>query len=207
MTVAAEEAQDPTLPLARALGQVPSVTRILAAMGLGPDYDGVPTGVLERKRRLGQALHAAIQYDVEGTLDEASIHPDIAAPFAAYRAVRASGFRVERAEVELLDVEWRVIGHPDALGADPNGAPALLDWKAVYSLDQDAVAYQLAAYRWLARRSGQGERVTYAIQFTRDGTYRVHRMDTRIADLNAEQIFLAAVLLWHARARKNRRSA
>ena len=193
------------IALAHSLDQIPSVTQILRAVGLAPTFNGVPAQVLERKRQLGQALHRAIQYDVEGVLDESSLHPDIAGGFAAYRAVRASGFLIDRAEVEVVDAEWRVMGHPDALGTDPQGAPAIIDWKAVHTIDLDAVAYQVAAYMFLGRRANLGERVPFAIQLLPDGTFRVHRLAKRIAELQAEQVFQAAVLLYHATARRTNR--
>lgn len=181
---------------------IPSVTTILRAVGLAPTFNGVPAHVLERKRQLGQALHRAIQYDIEGTLDETSLHPDIAGGFAAYRAVRASGFLIDRAEVELIDPIWRVCGHPDGLGTAPRGAPIIVDWKMTESLDLDAVAYQLAAYRWLTRQVLKEDRLPYAIELHADSTFRIHSLDKRIKELGAEQIFQAAILVFHAQQRR-----
>lgn len=192
--------------LAKSLEQFPSVTRILADAGLGPNYNGVPPATLERKRLLGQALHRAIQYDIEGTLDEASLHPDLAGAFRAYHAVRAAGFSPEQAEVELIEPTWRVVGHIDALGLTPAHAPMLIDWKMRESLDLDATAYQLAAYRWLARRClarpGGQDWIPYAVELHVDGAFRLHNLDKRIAELDAERIFLAALTVHHARQRR-----
>jgi hypothetical protein len=198
------DASATSVQLAQDLGQIPSVTRILKAVGLAPSFNGVPLAVLERKRRLGQALHRAIQYDIEGALDEASVHPDIAGGFAAYRVVRASGFQIERAEVELIEPAWRVCGHPDGLGTAPRGALSVVDWKFSESLDLDAVAYQLAAYRWLIRQVLKEERQPFAIELHADGTPRVHPLEKRIAELGAEQTFLAGVRIYHAQQRRRR---
>lgn len=196
------ESSETEIALADSLGQIPSVTEILEAMKLGPNYNGVPAARLERKRLFGQALHRAIQYDVEGALDEATLHPDIIGGFRAYRAVLESGFRVERAEVELIDPQWRVKGHPDALATAPHGAPAIIDWKFAKGYDLDAAAYQLAAYRWLVRQVLGEDRMPYVIELHADGRPNVTALGTRIAELNAEQVFLASVVVYHAQRRR-----
>jgi len=116
--------------------------------------------------------------------------------------VRASGFVIERAEIELIEPAWRVVGHPDGLGLAPRRSLAVVDWKFVESADLDAVAYQLAAYRWLCRQVLQEDRVPFAIELHADATFRVHQLDTRIAELDAEQTFLAGVRVYHAQQRR-----
>ena len=55
---------------------VPSVTQILKAVY--PDvYAGIPAHVLDRKARLGTAVHKAIELELLGKLDYQSIHPEV----------------------------------------------------------------------------------------------------------------------------------
>jgi hypothetical protein len=76
---------------------VPSVTRVLHAVGLGADYTLVPLQALERKRIIGNFVHRATQYLDEGSLDLASVDPELQPYLCGYeRFLRESDFRIDR---------------------------------------------------------------------------------------------------------------
>jgi CRISPR/Cas system-associated exonuclease Cas4 (RecB family) len=77
--------------------RVPSVTQILKAFDRG--LDAIEPDVLERKSRLGSAVHRACELDDDGLLDEASVHPLVRPYLAQWRA-----FRCDMA-VEVIDNE------------------------------------------------------------------------------------------------------
>jgi len=190
------------LALADSLGQIPSVTEILAATGLGPNYNGVPLAILERKRLLGSALHLAVHYDAEGTLDESSLHPEITEDVALWRQFLAeSGYTVTHSEIELIHPRWRFKGHPDVVCLLPGSeGHAILDVKRVASVDAEAVARQLAAYRLLVTDVlGVPVAKCAALQIN-GGRYRYHDL-TKLA-LAGAQTFLAALLVHQARQRR-----
>lgn len=178
----------------------PSVTEILRAVGLGPDYSAVPEATLERASLRGQALHAAIAYHAAGVLDEASIHPEIAPGFSVYLKFLAdSQHQAIASEIDLIHPAWHYRGHPDRigfLGADR----VLIDFKYMDSVDLAATAYQLAAYRlaWHALRSSEPIRQCFVLQLKHDGTYRLHELP-KGGWAKAEQVFLAALVVYRAR--------
>lgn len=190
------------LALADSVGQIPRVTQIIEAAGLAPNYNGVSPAVLERKRVLGTALHAAIHYDAEGTLDEGSVHPEIADGLALWRQFLAeSGFRVVHSELELVHPRWRFKGHPDAVCVLPNGpGHAVVDLKRVSSVDKEAVALQLAGYRLLVTD-------VLKLPVAACAALQIHDGRFRYIDLTAEataqaQTFLAALVVFRARQRR-----
>ncbi|MGH9351245.1 MAG: hypothetical protein ACRD2G_03655, partial [Terriglobia bacterium] len=82
---------------------VPSVTQVLHAAGLSADYSTVAPEVLERKRIIGEYVHKATQYLDEGSLDLATIDPEIQPYLAAYRQfINDSGFRPRLVEHRLV---------------------------------------------------------------------------------------------------------
>lgn len=182
-------------------GQIPSVTQIIEAVGLGPSYNGVFPAILERKRLLGSALHAAIHYDADGTLDETSIHPEIAEPLVCWRQFLAeSGFRVMHSEVELIHPQWRFKGHPDAVCVRPDGYHAILDLKYVSSLDKGAVALQLAGYRLLVTEVLKLPVASCAALQIHGGRYSY--VDLTALAAAETPTFLAALTVVHARQRR-----
>ena len=97
---------DPSRHLYMVQGQaVPSVTQVLHAAGLSANYSSVAPEVLERKRIIGEYVHKATQYLDEGSLDLATIDPQIQPYLAAYQQfLNDSGFRSRL-------VEHRVVGN------------------------------------------------------------------------------------------------
>lgn len=105
---------------------VPSVTQVLHACGMLPDYSRLDPFFRER----GSAVHEAIRLDLRGELEEESVDEEVA-PYL-------DRFRRWAAEVELrpLWIEgplacpvYRYAGTPDCLGTSRLGL-VLPDWKA-----------------------------------------------------------------------------
>jgi hypothetical protein len=146
--------------------RVPSVTQRLQSAGLSPDYGGVNPVVLEHARERGIHVEACCQLFSEGTLDEASIHPE-AVPYvdAFKRAVR---------ECRIADMRWQVPGYSqddDTAGTTDivcrvNGRDAVIDVKCTYKLDR-AYRIQLTAYQ---RQQSCG-RYRYVLHLQKRGTY------------------------------------
>ncbi len=102
-----------------------SVTQVLHRAGMLPDYSAL--GPYYRER--GSAVHAAIQLDLRGELDEESVDDDVA-PYL-------DRFRHWAAEIELRPIwvegalacpVYRYAGTPDCLG-DSRVGLVIPDWK------------------------------------------------------------------------------
>ena len=181
----------------------PRVTQILRDVGLGADFSRVPQARLEYARMRGEALHLAIRYHHEGTLDEASLHPDVKPGFEAYlRFLADTSHEPIASEIELVHPAWQYIGHPDRVGLMNGGQRVLLDWKMVAALDFWPTVYQLAAYKmlWEANYPNQKIHSVFAVQFSTDGKYKLHSIDAA----KYEQDFLAALVVYRAKQRVGR---
>lgn len=106
---------------------VPSVTQILGRVY--PDaYAGIPAAVLDRKARLGTAVHKAIELALEGRLEESTLHEEVRPYVTSWRKWW------ERESIETIQLEEQAY-HPlgyamtrDFLG-NRRGKRLLIDWK------------------------------------------------------------------------------
>ena len=182
----------------------PRVTEILRAVGLSLDYARlIPADKLLLLRQRGTALHRAIELLDRGTLDLPTVHEAILPGLEAYQAwAKDVGHEPLASEVALTHSAWGFTGHPDRVGL-VNGEPAVVDWKYTDSPDLRGGKYQLAAYKMLvndwegAGPPWPGVRIheTYLVALSpKTGTYKMHRL----TDPNADQVFQAAVILYHA---------
>lgn len=177
---------------------LPSVTRILEAAGLGPDFSRVPADVLEAARARGTLVHRLIEAHHYGYLDQAEITPQAAPYMSAYLTfVAESGHEPIASEFRVEHAAWRYCGHPDRVGW-LCGARVIADWKCTDTLALPPVARQLAGYQlaYNAQHPTEPVSTTVAVQLRSDGTYRLHELDASAA----EPVFLAAVTVWWARA-------
>src|SRR5262245_28277484 len=127
--------------------QRPRVTLIMKAMGLAPDYTSVDPAVLAAAAKRGSAVHRMIDCEQRGI--RFRIPPELAGYMGAYHTfIQESGHtpRAIATEQVVHHVAWNYLGHLDWLGWHKTRR-AILDWKCVRSLDEHAVAIQLAAYR------------------------------------------------------------
>jgi hypothetical protein len=176
---------------------LPRVTAILADVGLGPDLSGIPEAVLEYARERGSAVHAAIEADFYGYLDEEALAIEVVERLDAYRRfVKESQFQPEIVEFRVVHEAWRYQGHPDMLGW-LMGRRTIVDWKATDVVHLKPASLQLAAYRaaWNAMHPDQPVEQLAVVQLKGDGSYRFHE----VAAAEAEPLWFAAVMVFHAR--------
>ncbi|MGH9350596.1 MAG: hypothetical protein ACRD2G_00255 [Terriglobia bacterium] len=155
---------------------VPSVTQVLHAAGLSADYSTVAPEVLERKRIIGEYVHKATQYLDEGSLDVASIDPEIQPHLAAYEQfIKDSGFRSRL-------VEHRLVGNINGMlcggTVDREGTMAgklwIIDFKCIERL-YASFALQTAGYELLLSKPvAPPFRYTRAVlQLKPNGSYKL----------------------------------
>lgn len=182
-------------------GLYPSVTEILADVGLAPDLSAVRPDVLAWASARGTALHRAIELHTKGTLDMDSLHPEIAGALAGYlKFVEDSGHEAIASEMELIHHAWGFMGHPDRVGTIKRVDDlVLLDWKLTAGFAINYVRHQLAGYKilWNANRQDQPVQKCFGLHLKKDGKYALHD----VTDPEAEQAFLAAVVVYKAKRR------
>lgn len=186
----------------------PSVTEILADVGLSADYRAILGSKQQYYSERGRALHQAIQYYHEGllrpedgVLNEETLHPLIRPGFTAYRRfLEETGPEVWHTELEMIHEPFGFCGHLDWAGA-LNRQPALIDYKYSDSPDLPAARLQLAGYeilytkvypQWPVER-----RYVLALSPKGDG-YRLHD----VTDTGALNVFMGALLVWKAKRGK-----
>ena len=107
---------------------VPSVTQILKRVY--PDaYAGIPAAVLDRKARLGTAVHRAIDLFLRDELDELSLHDEVLPYFLCWREWWDSASWDEFAsEAQFYCDHGGYAGTRDFFGAR-DSQTWLIDWK------------------------------------------------------------------------------
>lgn len=208
---------DPACHAYRLDGKVlPSVTQVLSV--LTSDYFArIPPEVLERKRQIGQAVHAAIALDLAGDLDESSIDPAWEGYFQGWRKFRSTIAENDIGEGETPGYHrtYLYAGTPDLELRIYNGAFrakrwALVDFKCTWAL-HPAVGPQTAAYQEMRNASGRFVRRQdvvaqflrpqyplvdrYALHLGPQGTYKLESL----SDKNDFQVFLSALNLYRFR--------
>lgn len=148
---------------------LPSVTQIL---GLLQDFSGVPSDVLERAREFGSHVHAAVDLDNRGELDEDSLDPALRPYLEAWRKFLAdTGAVVAASELRLADPVLGYAGTLDTLLVI-RSRHVLVDVKT--GVVPRIVGPQLAAYDHLLRANGRPLPTRrLCVQLCADG-YRVH---------------------------------
>lgn len=177
---------------------LPSVTTILAAVGLGPELDGIDPAILARASARGTLVHAAVHDDVYHCLDESVLSPAVLARVAGWRHfLKVEGYQPIVAEATVVSERWGFIGHLDGAGwIGPDRT--LLDLKCVAKLNPKRVAYQLAGYDigWSECRPTQPFKRYLALQLLPD-EYKPHDLTSWMP--HARQVFQASVVVFKAR--------
>lgn len=186
-------------------GLFPSVTEVLSAVGLAPDFSAVKPEVLEWARARGTALHKAIELHTKGTLDMDSLHQEIAGALTGYlKFISEAGHEAIASELELIDDRrWGFMGHPDRVGTMAKTEDlVLIDWKFTASFDRPYVTLQTAGYKllWNGIHPDRPVRKTFGLHLKKDGRYALHD----VSDPEAEQIFIAALLVYKAQQRRRK---
>ena len=124
---------------------IPGVTSIIKDVLPGV-YGDIPLHVLERKARLGTAVHKAIELAVADELDESSLHPDVVPYFRSWlKWWLAQDVVVGACEFEQkFYSEAGYCGQIDFRGCLGSGR-WVLDWKTT-TKPQPTHCVQLAAY-------------------------------------------------------------
>jgi hypothetical protein len=178
---------------------LPNVTRILAPL---TDIHTMPRDRVEFARQRGQAVHLGTALDDCGTLDPASVDPQLTGYLAAWRLFRhESGFVPRNIEYRVAHALYGYAGTEDRDGRmriTPPGALDLIDIKATADIYQKVVGPQTAAYAKALQAQDPTTPLSimrWAVQLRPDGTYRLHPC----TDPNDFNVFLAALTLYQWR--------
>lgn len=184
------------MPRLAAHPTLPSVTEIIAGVGLAWDYKGID----EKYSLLGKAAHETVHLRALGELDLASVHPDVAPALRGYEQWALDVGHVPLAsEQELVHTGYGYVGHLDRVGSVHAYTRALVDWKYTDSPDLKAARIQLAGYRiaWdFVHPEAPIERC-FVVQLRKDGRAVPHDL----TDDYARQVFLAALIVFTERHR------
>lgn len=177
--------------------ELPSVTTIIRDNRLGGDFSRAALDDLERARQLGTAVHMALHYDDEGTLDEGTLDPAVAPYLEAWRQFRRD-HHVAIVEMErcYADPVYCFAGTLDRI-AVVDGRRGVVDVKTG---GVDGADVQTAAYAHLAGEPLSTLRWAVQLHPERPVPYTVHPY-RNLADW---RIFRAALELTHERARRGR---
>lgn len=182
------------------LDSVTSILKPLSELA----YRNVSALVLERAAQLGTAVHAVIELDIKGTLDEDSLD-DVLRPYlASWRQFRAqSGFTPILSEAIVHSLRYRYAGKLDLFGT-MNGEATLIDAKRVVKVMR-VTGPQLAGYETALREClpnvvaaavsgpGAGRIHRSALQLTTDGKWQL----VPFRDPADQRVFLSALTLKH----------
>ena len=157
---------------------VPSVTQLVAP--LGADYDE-PDELLETAVDIaadrGVTMHAYIAHRLLGLPPEEFELPSAYLSYADGVEQLLSEHTILPLLVETPLPGIGYAGTPD-LVCMFDGDIAVLDWKFVSQIAKSKVGAQLAGYQELCDFSDIFPDKLYAVQFTRDGSYRLYPVDT-----------------------------
>lgn len=161
---------------------VPSITQLVAP--LGADYDEPDDDALEltieAAAERGTTLHAYIEHRLTGGDPEDFEMPDQYSGYAdAVELFLAEHTITPYAIEQRLGCEW-CAGTPD-LTCEFDGKFSILDWKFVSQVVKSKVAAQLGGYKHLCEYNDAFPEALYAVQFLKDGTYRLYPVDDSFA--------------------------
>lgn len=159
----------------------PSVTQILESVGI-TDLDGIPGDTLERKRRLGDAVHYATavidrhNFFNGPELDWDTLHTDTVQYVLAHEAMmRETGFIPEEVEQSgVASLNGMEFGFTrDRVGKFPGMKyRVVLELKCSYA-EEKAWKIQLAAYGLTAKTNGE-HIARIACQLKPDGKFKLY---------------------------------
>ncbi|MCL2029826.1 MAG: PD-(D/E)XK nuclease family protein [Deltaproteobacteria bacterium] len=143
---------------------MPTVTQVLAPWA---DFGAIDPAVLARAARRGSAVHDACLAETTGIWVEPD---DEAAPYLASFRLWLPNVEVIKAEFSLSDPALDLRGHPDLLVRFKGDAsPAIIDLKTPAAYNP-SWRPQLAAYKYLAVKSGMAVERIGALRLKKDGS-------------------------------------
>ena len=156
---------------------VPSVTQLVAPLGADMDEpDDLLDMALDAATDRGVTMHAYIAHRLQGLPAEDFDLPGIYEPYACGVELLLAEHTVTPLSVETPMPGNGYAGTPD-LVCEFDGVTAILDWKFVSTVAKSKVGAQLAGYMELCETNGIFPDRLYAVQFTRDGDYRLYPAD------------------------------
>jgi len=178
---------------------VPSITQLVAPLGADLDEpDEMLEIALDAAADRGVTMHSYIAHRLFGL--SAEEYEDLPDAYSVY----AQGVEQLLSEHEIIPllVESPLPGHGCAGTPDLvcvfDGVTAVLDWKFVSVIAKSKVGAQLAGYQELCEVNGIFPEALYAVQFTRDGSYRLYPVEP-------EPNFLAFTVCKHLYTLKTRK--
>lgn len=188
----------------------PSVTQLLDAAGLTPDFSLVQPAVLEHARERGRHVDAACDLLDQDDLDWRSVHSEAVPYLEAWLRFRDyEGYTPLASQIPLYNAEWGYCGTADSVGVLPGGRAVIVERKSTSKM-APTYSLQVAGYAldgmWHAPPGGGVlEPVPWerpgrlGVQLRPDGTYKLVAY-TDPADFEA---FLGVVALarWRAARR------
>lgn len=154
--------------------KVPSVTQLVAP--LGDDYDepdDLMEQALDAAADRGVTMHGYLEHRLQGGSREDYELPDAYEVYADGADLLLSEHEIAPLCVETPLPGDGFAGTPD-LVCDFDGETAILDYKFVSQIAKTKVGAQLAGYMELCWANGIFPEALYAVQFLRDGTYRLY---------------------------------
>lgn len=156
---------------------VPSVTQLVAPLGADLDEpDDLLESTLDAAADRGVTMHAYIAHRLQGNPPEEFELPDIYEPYAQGVEQLLSEHTIVPLIIETPLPGHGFAGTPD-LVCEFDGVTAVLDWKFVSAIAKSKVGAQLAGYLDLCVINEIFPEALYAVQFTRDGSYRLYPAD------------------------------
>lgn len=181
----------------------PSNTQILEDQGI-IDLDGIPPERLAYKSALGTAVHYAIHLHETNNLDEASIHPEIAPFFQAYKKfAEVNRFEPRHTELALYSQKWNFCTTLDLQGPfmwKGIERESIIELKCTFSM-RVANAIQTAGQKIAFEETYKKTKIKgrFGLQLKGTGNYDVHEYK----DPRDEQVFLGALICHRFRMDNN----
>jgi len=125
--------------------RVPSVTELLEAAGVSPDYSKVNPAVLQHARQRGIHVDLACDLDDADDLDWSSVHPDAVPYIQAWQSFKADyDYRPIASQVILYHPAYHYAGTTDTVG-ELDGMVTVVERKATARMAA-SYALQTAGY-------------------------------------------------------------
>lgn len=160
---------------------VPSVTQLVSP--LGDDFDEPESDLeltFEAAADRGVTMHAYIAHRLTGGDSEDFELPSEYLPYSDAVELFLSEHAISPFLIETALPGSGYAGTPD-LVAEFDGITSILDYKFVSTVSKSKVGGQLGGYLDLCEQNSIFPDALYAVQFLRDGTYRLYPVDVGAA--------------------------
>lgn len=179
--------------------RVPSVTQIFGLLGM-IDYNAVSAEILERKSQIGVAVHTAVQFLCEGTLDWDTVGEEVL-PYVVGCEVwmKEQGFKSLAQEEQGIHTlpggmsYGYMMDHRGTMMYKGRLRHAILDLKTCVA-KSPTWRLQTSGYSLASPKLPAGERYLRCIlQLKKDGSFRPHYFEDRQDELSFQYALYAAI--------------